>query len=210
MGDRPAGWSPHTRTLRGFYTPVPIPPLQKCKSHTGLLTHTSALIVAMILAIVCKEPEKRSSSRFGMIPLKKSDFLDPGRAWKQRFLSPAILYVNVRRGGGLPPPPASSSGGVKEWNWGLGHTTYPGCLTWASGPLKPGPQKRSSLPSAYTSCLWNWDFWVLGSLLIVVRELQRASFCSPRASWPARALKDAWVFVALGFLLPDTSHLLLA
>lgn len=147
----------------GFYTPIP--PLHTCKSHTGLLICTSGLIVDVIVAIVHKEPERRSSRRFGMIPFK---IFGPLRTLEEQEDRDFCLQSFCM------------------WTWGVWGSeitgwvtlTYSGYLTWASGVSKPAPQKEivgGSLPSAYISYLWNWYFWVLGGLIAVRRKLQEES-----------------------------------
>lgn len=151
----------------GFYTPIP--PLHTCKSHTGLLICTSGLIVYMIPAIVHKEPERRSSRRFGMIPFK---IFGPLWALEEQENRDFCLqsFCMWTWGVGLQPQPASSSGGMwRSEITGWVTLAYPGYLTWASGVSKPASLKRQwgalcLLPTLAVSEIGIFGSWVASSL----------------------------------------------
>lgn len=170
----------------------PVTSLHKCKSHT-----VHQWINSCYYSCNCPqdqrwyhdkiiggaEPERRSSSRF-RVSGSLQRYLTLWTLKKQErtgILSAALLYVNMWGGVGLPPLPASASEGTQgmQLQVGLHHIPWlPDLSTWAIRTWQPKRRVRGSLPTACVSCLWNWYSWVLGSLLFVVKKLQRAS-CLP-------------------------------
>ena len=201
-GDRITRLIPCTRThashsvlyLRNFTHQCPITSLHKCVSHT-----VHQWVNSCYLSCNCPqgqrwnndkirgrvEPERRNSSRFGVVPFEISYTLDPESAGKSRDSVCSPFICECARRCGFTPSACQllwrSPEGHKVMQLQVGSHPIPwlpDLSIWDIKTWQPKRRAREFLPTACVTCLWNLYSRVLGSLLVVVKKQERAS-CSP-------------------------------